>query len=113
MISFDFTALAELATELRGEADSSPAKTTRAVARVTDWMRSASVASAPRGTGALAGSVTGSVSGIVGRVGSPLRQGFFQEVGTSVMTAQPWLWTHNAQAEAMLEAELDRIGWRP
>lgn len=35
------------------------------------------------------------------RVGSPLKQGFFQEFGTSIMAPQPWLY-QNADKAGML-----------
>jgi hypothetical protein len=43
-------------------------------------------------------------------VGSDVRQGFFQEFGTSVMAPQPWLWIHVPEIHRGMDEAMAKIG---
>jgi hypothetical protein len=46
------------------------------------------------------------------RVGSPLKQGYFQEFGTSRHGPQPWLFSNGDRAGILLEREMGNAGAR-
>lgn len=59
-------------------------------------------ADAPVRTGELRASIYLRGSGLEQTVGSDVRQGFYQEFGTSVMPPQPWLYVNAGRAETSL-----------
>lgn len=61
---------------------------------------------APVRTGALRRSIRVYAGKEWRRVGSPLRQGFFQEFGTSKMSPQPWLFANAERAGSAVEKQL-------
>jgi hypothetical protein len=65
---------------------------------------------APVLTGALARSIRITAGKEWRRVGSPLKQGFFQEFGTSRHPPQPWLFPNADHAATKMERELGVAG---
>lgn len=69
-------------------------------------------ADAPVDTGALRRSIRIYAGKEYRRVGSPLRQGFFQEFGTSKMAPQPWLFHNGEEAGVEVEKRLSKGGYQ-
>lgn len=84
----------------------------RAVGKVGRVVYERARAAAPVDTGELVGGIYLHVEdgGETVRVGSPHKQGFFQEFGTSVMPAQPWLYPSAADAPKSLADLLSKLG---
>lgn len=101
----------KLAGELQTEAAIAGKKLEPAVARATERLYSRATADAPVATGELRSNIFRDTSGLNRRVGASVRQGFFQEYGTSIMPPQPWLVVHADRAQADLAAEVARIRW--
>ena len=81
----------------------------KALTEVARQMRTDAVNAAPRDTGELAGSIY--IRGGLGYriVGSDVKQGFFQEHGTSVMPPQPWMYPAAGAASRSLARILGDI----
>jgi hypothetical protein len=96
------------------ELESAGAKADREKSRLLDlWagrLYALAVSSAPVRTGELRGSIYNRGEGDDRRVGSDVRQGFFQEFGTSVMSPQPWIWIHVPSIHRGLDADMEKIG---
>lgn len=83
----------------------------RAVLGATVEHHRKAVGSAPRDTGELAADIAMQMQGGDGVVWSDLRQGFFQEFGTSVMPPQGWNFIHTASTQRDLESRaFDAVG---
>ena len=67
---------------------------------------------APVDTGALQRSIRIWAGKEWRRVGSPLKQGFFTEFGTSRMSPQPWLYHNGDRAGVRVEDQLTKNGTR-
>lgn len=76
------------------------------VAKTASELRGWAQADAPVRTGELRGSIYARD----GVVGSDVRQGFFQEFGTSVMSPQPWLFRNGDRAGDLLVVGLEQLG---
>lgn len=109
-VEFDFSQVDKLAVDLGRSGVTIVAKTESEVLTETaNEVKAAAVAAAPRLTGDLAGSIR--VQGGKGwrKVGSPLKQGFFQEFGTSRHPPQPWLYPQVGMAYVELAWRLKEI----
>lgn len=80
------------------------------VGDVAEQLQADARAAAPVETGELRASIYLRRDGTSSEVGSDVRQGFFQEFGTSVMPPQPWLWPAAATAERSLLDALSDVG---
>lgn len=110
-MDFDFSELAKLADDMVADAAMARGAIEPAVGRATEQLYSLAVSSVPVASGELKGSITKDSSGLARRVYSPLKQGFFQEYGTSRHPAQPWLMVHSERAHNQLEQEITRAKW--
>lgn len=110
-IDVDVSELVKLAADLQADAALASGAVERQVAASTEQLYNQAVASAPVDTGELRSSIRRDVAGLARRVWSPVRQGFFQEYGTSVMPPQPWLMVFADQAHADLERRINRAKW--
>lgn len=110
-VSIDFSEIFKLADDIAAEVANARGKMEPAVARATERLYAQAVAAAPVDTGELRDSIFRDTSGLARRVASTVRQGFFQEYGTSVMPPQPWLMVFAFRAWADLEAEVFRVKW--
>lgn len=91
-VSFDFSQVTKLADDLgKAGAAITALNESRVLDRTAREVQSEAIQMAPRLTGALAGSITLGGGRGFRVVGSPLKQGFFQEFGTSRHPPQPWL----------------------
>lgn len=70
--------------------------------------KQAAIRDAPERTGALKRSIRVTAGKEFRRVGSPLKQGFFQEFGTSRHPPQPWLFHNGERAGRRIEAEIGK-----
>lgn len=91
-ITVDTRDLDRLAADLGAAVDRVDRDTeSKVLSVVGKEVQAAAVAAAPKRTGELKGSIYLRGGRGYRIVGSPTKQGFFQEVGTSVMPPQPWL----------------------
>ncbi len=91
-VEFDFSEVDRLATDFSTAATKIvPETESKVLSPAARQVRAAASAAAPRLTGALAGSVYIRDGKGSRTVGSDLKQGFFQEFGTSRHPPQPWL----------------------
>lgn len=109
-MDFDFSEVDALAREL---AAAGPRVEQRSESQVlqkfgSEW-RDKAVATAPVRTGELRGSIYLRGGKGYRKIGSDVRQGFFQEFGTSVMAPQPWLWIHAGDVHARMDAEMSKL----
>lgn len=112
-MKFDVDAreLLKLANDIVADGAQARGAVEKAVGQATDQLYAWAQASAPVRSGALKGSITKDPSGLARRVYSPLKQGFFQEYGTSRHPPQAWLMVHSDRAHAELEQRIARAKW--
>jgi hypothetical protein len=110
-IDLDTAELLKLARDVIADGAQARGAIEPAVGRATDQLYSWAQTSAPVRSGDLKASITKDPSGLARRVYSPLKQGFFQEYGTSRHPAQPWLMIHADRAHAELEQQIARAKW--
>lgn len=107
---FDLSEVDELADDLgHAAAGIEMATETGVLSVVGQHLKADAIAAAPVHTGDLKASIY--LRGGKGwrQVGSDLKQGFFQEHGTSVMPPQPWLYPAAGKAAEELVAALGEI----
>lgn len=83
-----------------------------ALSKAARELKAAAQRDAPEHTGALRRSIRITAGKEFRRVGSPLKQGFFQEFGTSRHPAQPWLFHNGEAAGVTVMNELGKNGYR-
>ncbi len=107
---FDFSEVDRLADDFaKAAAKIVPETESKVLSVVAQKVRAAASAAAPRLTGDLAGSVY--VRGGQGwrKIGSDLKQGFFQEFGTSRHPPQPWLMAEGEKGGDEIAKLLEQI----
>jgi HK97 gp10 family phage protein len=111
MIDADFSEVNRLAGELGAAgAKAERESESQVLAKYGALLRDKAVATAPVRTGELRGSIYLRGGKGYRKVGSDVRQGFFQEFGTSVMAPQPWLWIHVPEIHRGMDEAMAKIG---
>lgn len=108
---FDVSELHRLAGDLATEAAVASGRMEKIIEEATERLYVKAASSAPVRTGALKASISRDQSRLARRVYSPLRQGFFQEFGTSKHPPQAWLLVHAEEAQRQLAADVQRAKW--
>jgi hypothetical protein len=109
MIDVDTSELVALAAELSAAGPAAKVKAVAAVRAAAEVTASAARSAAPVLTGELRGSIFVRGEGDAAIVGSDVRQGFFQEFGTSRHPPQAWLFPSSVQGERRLVDGLEKI----
>ena len=107
----DMDELVRLADEFATSVAVADGRAEQAVERSTGRLHARALASVAVDQGELRDSVRRDTSGLARRVYSPVEHGFYQEYGTSVMAAHPWLMVHADWAHADLEREMLAAKW--
>jgi HK97 gp10 family phage protein len=111
VINADFSEVDRVAGELGRAGAKAEAETeAQVLSRFGQQLRDKAVATAPVRTGELKGSIYLQGGKGYRKVGSNVRQGFFQEFGTSVMAPQPWLWVHVPEIHRGMDEAMSKIG---
>ncbi len=109
-VTADFSEVAALASTLDAAGPKVEKLSSASLSKIASKLRSDAVGAAPVATGELRASIylRGAVD--VRYVGSDVKQGFFQEFGTSVMPPQPWLFPAASVAQSTLYREFEKLG---
>lgn len=92
MSTFDVSQLRRLAADLRGAPKRVQKHLEDAVAKTANDIQADAQASAPVDTGALRSSISADVRGTEAEIGPTVHYGGYVELGTSKMSAQPYLY---------------------
>lgn len=110
--SIDFSEVAKLADDLMLEAAICDGRGEKAVQAATERLYARATSAAPVATGALKTDIRRDTSGLARRVYTVgVREGFYQEYGTSKMPPQPFLMVFSDAAHADLEREVFKAKW--